>query len=451
MRLIALLALWICARSYAISTQPVTWADMSSIDLTPALESEYGSESNLHYPVINPKAHDLALADADSLISPEFHVPKEIYSSVAFWLKIYTEYSTQQMVLFDQNHPEIIYEVLDFRELSKTARNRIVYEIVSKKRIKKTFALYRAAFQKLAKNKKIKNPSREEAIILERLRLIKHKHSMAELSKNMRIQTGQRDNIVKGLLAAETYFHRIETLFQNTGIPVELSRLSLVESSFNLASTSRVGAVGVWQFMPTTAKSYLTLDKSLHVDERISPLKSSLAAARLLKANFNIFDNWASAVTAYNHGMRGLPKKGDPDSKYEKTLKMFSLCAGGSEVKKPHRSPLGWASKNYYSEFLAILHAEAYRKLFYGEPPVQELQPIAFKRLESKTSAAALAKNLGIKPLEFKMLNPDILNLNTPLPKGFWFAVPAQEDDIAQSLKSSPKKKPFTKKVAYSK
>ena len=128
----------------------VSWSDMSDLNLKGALRSQYSSTSNLYEPLIAESANELALRDADSLISPEFHVPPSMRESVEFWLKIYTAYSTRHVVLFDARHPGIVYEVLDFRELAKTARNAIVYELTFEKRVKKTLAAYRAAFARLA-------------------------------------------------------------------------------------------------------------------------------------------------------------------------------------------------------------------------------------------------------------------------------------------------------------
>lgn len=414
--------------SQASYNRAVTWADMSSLDLRKIFKSDYGSNENLYEPLVDSSSYDIALNDADSLISADFHVPPSMRSHVQFWLRIYTEYTTHHQVIFDQRHPEIVYEALDYRDLSKTARNRVVYEILVKRRSKKAIAAYRAALLSLARNPKPRNPTREQKIVMERLSTFKHKHSYAELARNLRIQTGQRDNIVKGLLAAETYFPRIEQLFREVGVPVELTRLSLVESSFNLNSVSRVGAAGVWQFMPKSAHEFMLIDDTHRIDERLSPLKSSVAAAKLLKRGYNLFGNWPSAVTSYNHGLRGLPRKGHADSKPERVVRYFDLCS--------KKSPLGWASRNYYAEFLAIVHAEAYRKLFYGQPPIQELRPTAFTKLTASVSGLELAKQQGLTPQEFKMLNPDVRDLHRKLPVGFVIASPANDDSMVALVKN---------------
>ncbi len=412
------------APAFAAYNHPVTWSDMSSLDLKPVLSSQYASESNLMQPALPQSANELVLRDSDSLINPQFHVSDEMLGPVSFWLRIYTEWTTQHVVIFDAKHPEIIYEVLDFRELAKTARNRIVYEIVQHNRVKKAMAGYRAAFARLSRHSNPKKPTQEEKSILRAIRATSHKHKISEFAQNLRTQTGQRDNIVKGLLAAESFFPRMERAFAKVGVPPELTRLALVESSFDLKAKSRVGAAGVWQFMPKSAKEYMRLDEKASIDERLSPLKSTVAAAKLLKRNYAILGNWAFGVTAYNSGhgkmartMR-LPRDGS------KVYDYFNAC---TKVGKR----LGHAGRNYYAEFLAVLHAEAYRHLYYGETPVQTFKPAQYQLVSTPETGLKIAMSHSISIQEFQFLNPDIRDLKKPLPRGFWVAVPSDTDDLA--------------------
>ena len=74
----------------------------------------------------------------------------------------------------------------------------------------------------------------------------------------------------------------MELLFARE-VPKELTRIPLVESSFNNNAVSRVGAVGVWRSPGDSAREYLTVNNKLGIDERLSPFKSALAAAKMLK------------------------------------------------------------------------------------------------------------------------------------------------------------------------
>jgi len=75
-----------------------------------------------------------------------------------------------------------------------------------------------------------------------------------------------------------------------------------VESSFNPAAYSKVGAQGLWQFMRSTGRRYLHIDST--VDDRLDPFRSTQAAAQLLAYNYHLLGTWPLALTAYNHGAK---------------------------------------------------------------------------------------------------------------------------------------------------
>jgi membrane-bound lytic murein transglycosylase D len=419
------LCLLSAARANAAYDATVAWSDLAAMDLRPILRSQYASEANLLEPSFSPTSSELALADADSRINPQFRVPRELRENVAFWLRIYTELTTQQVVLFDERHPDVIYDVLDYRELARTARNQVVYEIIKNRRTETAIKAVRAALKSLAKNPRPRRPTPLQRKILTAVRASKHKHSFRELARGLRSQTGQRDNVIKGLLAAEAFFPNMERIFLDQRVPIELTRLALVESSFNLNAVSRAGATGVWQFMRRSADEYMLVDEKLEVDERLSPLKSTVAAAKLLRRNHRILGSWPLAVTSYNHGIRNLlPLRSKGDARSEKrALRQLIHCN--------KLSRLGWASRNYYSEFLAVLHAEAYRHVFYGTPPIAAPKQVRWLKLPRRQSALAAAIERGIPLQQFRLLNPDVLNLRKALPKGFVIALPGEGEDLA--------------------
>ncbi|MBR1783665.1 MAG: transglycosylase SLT domain-containing protein [Bacteroidales bacterium] len=106
---------------------------------------------------------------------------------------------------------------------------------------------------------------------------------------------------------SEYYFPLIEETFRRYDIPLELKYVAIIESAFNPRAQSRVGAMGMWQFMYRTALSYgLRIDS--YADERMDPLASMDAAARYFKDAYRIFGDWSLAISSYNCGSGNVNK-----------------------------------------------------------------------------------------------------------------------------------------------
>jgi membrane-bound lytic murein transglycosylase D len=96
-------------------------------------------------------------------------------------------------------------------------------------------------------------------------------------------------------------FKTIQQILVKRGIPAELIYLAIVESELNSRATSKVGAVGIWQLMPATARSF-GLKVNGKADQRRHTYQSSVASADYLKTLYRQFDDWLLVVAAYNCG-----------------------------------------------------------------------------------------------------------------------------------------------------
>ena len=102
-------------------------------------------------------------------------------------------------------------------------------------------------------------------------------------------------------LNKSNYLKTIDKVFIQNNIPVELKYMAIVESKLKTNARSGVGAVGVWQFMPATAKRF-GLKITSGYDERQHLWKTSAAAARYLNELYDIFEDWLLVVASYNSG-----------------------------------------------------------------------------------------------------------------------------------------------------
>jgi len=97
------------------------------------------------------------------------------------------------------------------------------------------------------------------------------------------------------------YFDMIDSVFTKYDLPLELKYLAVIESKLKPTAVSKAGAVGLWQFMPTTARNNGLKVKGKY-DERKYAYKSTVAAAKHLKELYELFDDWLLVIAAYNGG-----------------------------------------------------------------------------------------------------------------------------------------------------
>ena len=237
-----------------------------------------------------------------------FPVTELVEAQAEFWYLIFSRFHSYHAVIHDIDQPNLIIDVIDFSKFSKKYNQGKPYKKSDRKRIiDKYVARYERAMRKVrrAPNQVSWNSPMEkrilEVIVPMRLVLrifVEPKHSfVCKRVWQMNSKLHPR---------ARLYLPYMERIFRNHGLPTELTRIVFVESMFNPKALSKVGASGVWQFMPATAKDYMLVNH--YVDERNSPLKATEAAARFLKYNYRKLKSWPLAVTAYNHGANGMAR-----------------------------------------------------------------------------------------------------------------------------------------------
>lgn len=160
-------------------------------------------------------------------------------------------------------------------------------------------------------NYRDENRTYEKEVYIDRLKRLPN---IMEMPYNEIVQkfidryTGRLRRSVSYMLGASNFYMPIfEDALMAYDVPLELKYLPIIESALNPKATSRVGAAGLWQFMPSTGKQYGLEINSL-VDERRDPVKSSYAAARFLRDLYKIYGDWSLVIAAYNCGPENVRK-----------------------------------------------------------------------------------------------------------------------------------------------
>lgn len=362
---------------------------------------------------------DAILKDHQNKISADFKIPADFKHRVSFWFDIYTKYDSQTQVIHYADYPWIVYKVVDVSHINNGKGHKWTKYHAAKKYAKDQRDAVKNTLRKLANRKSYKKLSKEEKAIFDMLASIpgKRKKVFKDALNGIRTQLGQKDFIEQGLEASSLYMPELENIFASQGVPLELTRLPFVESSFNVEAVSKVGASGIWQVMPYVGKKLLLMNNA--VDERNSPIKAAHSAITILKQNKKILKNWPLALTAYNHGVGSLRKGVKKVGSYE----LNKL------IMKYHAKSFGFASQNFYASFLAVLHAEKYKSDIYNK--VSPKDPLEFQQIKLTQSLRikTLLQYTGLSKEGLQKYNLDIkddaFKKNLRVPKGYIVHIPS--------------------------
>lgn len=329
-----------------------------------------------------------------------------IAPNVSFWEDVYGTYTSNQGILHDRDNLEIVYTVVDLVNWGTLGSAQINGKLIklARQRTKRILA-------DLGHGKK--PTTREEKRIAALFPKQRHT-SYLKARDNIRLQIGQKDRFKKGVIRSGRHIDQIKRILQRYQLPPDLAYLPHVESSFNPQAKSKAGATGLWQFTRSTGRQYLTINEL--TDQRLDPILSTHAAAKLLQENYAQLASWPLALTAYNYGRPGMLRA---VKEYKRYPAIFA------NYRKGH---FKFASQNFYSEFLAAVRVA---KQVEKDSSVIMDRPEAIKsfHLEGYASRQQLCSFFRVSPEDFARLNPSlkqpVLSGTKLIPKGHVIRLPA--------------------------
>lgn len=360
----------------------------------------------------------LLLSAVPSTAATNFPVYPEIQSNVGFWEKVYSTYSTRQGILHDKEDLDIIYTVVNLVDWHTPGAARINKKLIGLARKR-----YKTILTTLASGTPPR--SQEEKRIAALFKKNTHP-SFHRARDNIRLQIGQKDRFLQGVIRSGAYMPAIKRIFKAKGLPLELAYLPHVESSFNPKAYSKVAAAGLWQFTRSTGRQYLTINRL--IDERLDVEKATRAAALFLKENYRQLGSWPLALTAYNYGRAGMVRAQQQLGSYQ-------------NIFRSHNSKLfKFASRNFYSEFVAALRVA--HKLEKNPTLIKDRPQASVKvKLKGYAETLALQKYLQLSSQDFTRFNPalrpPVLKGKKYIPKGYTLRLPATKS-IRQKIQKMP-------------
>ena len=345
---------------------------------------------------------------AGSLSAQELPRPPEIEPDIRFWTRVYTEVDTNGGFIHDDRYLDVVYRTMRFDE-NASPRSR-------QNEVDAAFESIRRTLGTLAGGKR-DNLTPEERRVLSLWPGDVSNQTLASAVDRIRWQRGQSNRFRAGLVRAGRWKPYIYEVLRQEGVPIELVALPHVESSFDPTAYSRAGAAGMWQFTRSTGLRYMRIDHI--VDDRRDPFFSTVAAARLLRDNYEVLQNWALAITAYNHGQAGMRNavRSTGTDRIEVILREYTGRL------------FGFASRNFYVAFLAAVDVDANAEEYFGPlNPDPEAETVVMN-VPDFVTVSALADAFDVSHDLLRSWNPALTSAvwseEKFVPSGFRLRVPA--------------------------
>jgi len=354
------------------------------------------------------------------LLHYAFEVPPGLRTAVDFWKMVYTKYDRTYEIFHDTEDLGIVYSILDFNDLyNNPALSDADRRSIRRSRIADEKSRILGILKRLSEG--VASPKELSSGELAIYQLFGERNDpdsflAAMQDGRLRSQTGIKNNFENGLKASGAYLEEMEDIFTSYGLPAELTRLAFVESMFNLQAVSKVGASGIWQFMPSTGRLYLNIDGI--ADERNDPVQASHAAAKLLKSNYEALGSWPLAINAYNSG-RATMKNAVSSLGTSDIATIVQLYRGGV---------YGFASRNFYPCFLAALETANQYEKYFGKVKRDPALKTEYFVLKWPAYLSELASATNVSWTALQSMNPQLSDVilagEKKVPGGYFIKIP---------------------------
>ena len=265
-----------------------------------------------------------------------------------------------------------------------------------------------------------------------RFTMVKGKHDAIPLTMNRYVKdeikrfTGKEKKFfLASYRRSGLYRPMIKQELKKAGLPEELSWLPLIESGFKTRALSRARALGLWQFIPSTGYKF-GLKRTIWIDERLDPQKSTRAAIAYLSELHEMFGDWSTVLAAYNCG-EGAVLRAINKQKINYLDNFWDL----------YRS-LPSETARYVPRFIATLHIIRNPEK-YGMKLSSPDRPVAYESVvvRKQMKLSSIASAMGIPVNTLQLLNPELRHGVTPdksyqlkVPKGTSRVLAAKLDSI---------------------
>lgn len=303
-----------------------------------------------------------------------------------FWVRVFARVSTSEVLIHDEENLRVYATLRLDSPWSGSPSQRLAIRAERQR--------HEAVLLALAEGKALPPGAGPLAERLRRMLAGEPRQEVWRSAYGVRAQPGLKERFRQGYIRSGRYLPRFEAAFRQRGLPLELTLLPHVESGFEEMAYSKARAAGMWQFTQLTGRLFMRVDGA--VDGRRDPFISGEAAAELLRLNHQELGTWPLALTAYNHGAHGM----------QRAVATLGTRDFGAIVKGYRGPHFGFASRNFYGEFLAAVHVHRNIRDFYG--PLAQDPPARFDvfHVPRPMPLDDLARRIGLPREALRPLNP---------------------------------------------